>query len=398
MAGMTLEEYVNAFYGGTLGLSKRYGISKAEDPLTTADTAYFNTMYGAKVFNSLNNESDVFRLLPKQPWNQSGWRILTDRTAAASNKGITEGGDFPETDVPDLLELTAGMKEVVSAWDLSTQASLLSRADDGLGDVEGFLRDNAALDHAYYIDKMLMKQSDTLASDNFESLDRLVGDNVEAGLTGSGSDIAAGDLDPYGATTGDFDRDGGAVTWLDANISAGSVSGGLATARSLTLALLDTIIGDALENGAKYENLIFLTGYDTLEEWKQLIMSGTSAATWRFMMEAQSPKTQSGVKSTPGMNLDSRVGYYDSIPIFVTQHAPKAALTNGTDGLGTGISNIYLLDLSGLFFRLAVPTTYVANEDLGITQKLAREYAFITGGEVICTSFNTQGKVRDLEL
>jgi len=398
MAGMTLEEYVDAYYGGTLGLSKRYGIQKADDPLTTADTAYFNTMYGAKVFNSLNNESDVFKLLPKQPWNSSGWRVLTTRTASASNAGVTEGGAFPDTDVPDLVELSASLKEVVSAWDLSTAASTLSRADDGLGDVEGFLRDNAATDHAYYIDQMLMKQNDTLASNNFESLDRLIGDNVEAGLTGTGSSIAAGDLDPYGATAGDFDRDGGAVAWLDANVSAGSVASNLATARTLTLAMLDSVIGDALENGAAYENLVFLTGYDTLEEWKQLIMSGTDNANWRFLMEAQSPKNQSGVKSMPGMNLDTRVGYYDSIPIFATQHAPKAALTNGTTGVGTGISNIYLMDLSGLHFKLAVPTTYVANEDLGVTQKLAREYAFITGGEVICTSFNTQGKVRDLEL
>lgn len=395
MAGMTLEEYVDAYYGGTLGLSKRYGIQKADDPLTTADAAYFNTMYGAKVFNSLNNESDVFKLLPKQPWNSSGWRVLSKRTASASNAGVTEGGAFPDTDVPDLVELSASLKEVVSAWDLSTAASTLSRADDGLGDVEGFLRDNAATDHAYFIDQMLMKQADTLAGDNFESLDRIIGDTVEDGLDGTGSNIADGDLDIYGqdrSTTGSGDE------WRDANVSTGTVSSDLATARVLSLDLLDSIIGDALENGAVYENLIFLTGYDTLEEWKQLIMSGTDNASWRFMMEAQSPKNQSGVKSEPGMNLDSRVGYYDSIPIFATQHAPKAALTNGTTGVGTGISNIYLMDLAGLHFKLAVPTTYVANEDLGVTQKLAREYAFITGGEVICTNFPTQGKVRDLEL
>ena len=60
--------------------------------------------------------------------------------------------------------------------------------------------------------------------------------------------------------------------------------------------------------------------------------------------------------------------------------------------------NIYLMDLSNVFFKVAVPTTYVSNEDLGVTQKLAREYAFITGGEVIMPRFNTHGKIRDLEL
>ena len=63
MAGMSFEDYVNAYYKGGLDISKRYGIKK--DDLTTGDTAYFNTMYGASVFNQLNTESDVFKLFRK---------------------------------------------------------------------------------------------------------------------------------------------------------------------------------------------------------------------------------------------------------------------------------------------------------------------------------------------
>ena len=72
MAGMSFTEYVNAYYKGGLDISKRYGISKAADEATTADTAYFNTMYGATVFNQLNTKSDVFKLFRKEGWNQSG--------------------------------------------------------------------------------------------------------------------------------------------------------------------------------------------------------------------------------------------------------------------------------------------------------------------------------------
>jgi len=58
---MSFEEYVNAYYGGTLGISKRYGISNADDPLsTTTTTGAFNTMFGASVFNQLNTKSEVF--------------------------------------------------------------------------------------------------------------------------------------------------------------------------------------------------------------------------------------------------------------------------------------------------------------------------------------------------
>ena len=395
---MSLEEYVNAYYGGLLGISKEYGISKADDIMDTGKDDYFNTMYGAKVFSQLNNESSVFKLLPKQPWNSSGWRVLTGRTASASNAGVAEGSAFPDTDVPDILEVETDMKEVVSSWDITTKASTMSAADDGLGNIEAFLKENAASDHLYYIDAMLMTQNGTLASNNFESLDRLIGANSEVALTGSGSAIAAGDLDPYGATAGNFDRDGGASDYLDSQVSLGTVGSSLAAARTLSLSLLDTVIGDALEAGAKYEDLILLTGYDTLEVIKQKINTASNA-TWRMMMDGtQAGKNVSGVKSMPGANLDTRVGYYDSIPIFVSQHVPKATAAGGTSGISTGISNIYLMDLSNVFFKVAVPTTYVSNEDLGVTQKLAREYAFITGGEVIMPRFNTHGKIRDLEL
>tara|TARA_Y100001963_G_scaffold90344_1_gene124579 strand:- start:1526 stop:2773 length:1248 start_codon:yes stop_codon:yes gene_type:complete len=413
MAGMSLEEYVNAYYGGLLGISKEYGISKADDIMDTGKDDYFNTMYGAKVFSQLNNESSVFKLLPKQPWNSSGWRILYQRSTAAAASaspqlgtgGVGEGLAFPDTDTPDIAELSADMKEVVTAWDITTKASTLSKADDGLGDIEGFLKENAATDHAYYIDQMLMKDHATLPSNNFESLDRLVGAYAETlTRTGSGSDVDAGDLDPYGATgtaasAGGLSRDEAASDWLDSQVSMGSITSNLAVARALSLDLLDTVIGDALEAGAKYENLILVTGYDTLEVIKQKINTASNA-TWRMMMDGtQAGKNVGGVTSMPGANLDTRVGYYDSIPIFVTQHCTKAALAgSGTSGIDTALSNIFLLDLENIHFRVAVPTTYVANEDLGVTQKLAREYAFITGGEVIMTRFNTHGKVRDLEI
>ena len=83
MAGMSFEDYVNAYYRGGLDISARYGIKKS-DELTTGDAAYFNTMYGASVFNQLNTKSDVFKLFRKEGWTQSGWRVLSARTAAAS--------------------------------------------------------------------------------------------------------------------------------------------------------------------------------------------------------------------------------------------------------------------------------------------------------------------------
>ena len=115
---MSFEDYVNAYYRGGLDISARYGIKK--DDLTTGDSAYFNTMYGASVFNQLNTKSDVFKLFRKEGWTQSGWRVLSARTAAASNIGIAEGAGFGTSDVPDLVQITANIKEIVSPYTVST--------------------------------------------------------------------------------------------------------------------------------------------------------------------------------------------------------------------------------------------------------------------------------------
>ena len=139
---MSFEEYVNAYYGGVLGISKRYGIKK--DSLATADTGYFNAMYGAAVFNQLNTKSEIFKLLPKEGWTQSGWRVLTARSATASTAGVAEGAAFPDTDVPDITEVTATIKEVVTPWDITTRAEFLSEADDGIKGISAFLRKEEA--------------------------------------------------------------------------------------------------------------------------------------------------------------------------------------------------------------------------------------------------------------
>ena len=366
---MSFEEYVNAYYGGVLGISKRYGIKK--DSLATGDTGYFNAMYGAAVFNQLNTKSEIFRLLPKEGWTQSGWRVLTAR--GTTTAGQSEGAAFPTTDVPDITEVTATIKEVVTPWDVTTRAEFLAEADDGVKGLVAFLRREQAEAHTYYIDSQLTTDSDTPAGDDFESLDRIPW--TDAANTAV-SNSAATDADVWGASTG-VDRS--AVSWADGYVNHNS-----GTDRALTTAMLDAAIQNALENGVNYDDLLLLTGHDTMQDIKQLL-NASSTSTWRYDLGPMGQSAQNGVSSETGMNLDSRVGYYDSIPIYVSQHIPKDVT-----------SRVYLLDMANLYFKLAAPTTYVSNEDLGITKKLAKDFAFITAGELICTKFKTQGMIRDL--
>jgi hypothetical protein len=381
MAGMSFEEYVNAYYRGGLDISKRYGIKK--DDLQTGDTAYFNTMYGASVFNQLNTKSDVFKLLRKEAWTQSGWRVLTARTVSGSNTGVGEGAAFGTSDVPDLAEVEADIKEIVSPYTVSTRAAILSEADDGIKGLATFLRAQAAEAHSYYIDAMLTTDyAAGAAGNNFETLTRVASNYAQVAAV---ADVAAADVDIY-----NLDARGDGATWADAYVDDNGT-----TNRLLSLSLLDAAIQSAIENGASYDNLIILTGHQQLTELKQLITAGTSNATWRMALESQAPKGTNGVQSEPGMNLDGRMGYYDSIPIYATQHL-ATAMSNQSGGTGTAMGPLLLLDMEHLYMKIAAPTTFLAQEDLANVQALKRNYAFMTAGELICTKFASQGLIRDL--
>jgi len=367
MAGMSFEEYVQAYYGGTLGIAKRYGIQKADDTFETSDPAgAFNTMYGAAVFNQLNTKSEVFKLLKKEAWTQSGWRVLTGRHATTA--GLAEGAAFPDTDKPDITEVTATLKEVVTPWEVTTRAELLSEADDGIKGILNFLRTENAEAHTFFMDQMLLGTADTAAGNNMESLDRVTSSHAYAAAALSG----AADVDIY-----DIDRSGS--SWSDATVSHASGSD-----RALTLALLDTVIQGALENGVNYSDLILLTGYDTYQDLKALMLSTTNN-TFRADLSASGAGNANGVIGEAGLNFDSRVGAYDGIPIFLSQHVAKDVT-----------SRIHLLDMGQLAVRVAAPTTYVDNTNLAVLQKLSKEFAFVTAGELICYKFNTSGSVRDL--
>ena len=380
---MEFEEYINAYYGGTLGISKRYGIEKAAITETTMAEG-LNTMYGAKVFSQLNTKSEVFKLLKKEAWTQSGWRVMTGRHATTN--GIQEGAALGTTDQPDLVEVKANIAEVVTVWEVSTKAELLSEADDGMGNLAAWLRKENAEAHAYYIDAMLLSDSETPSTisggaSDFESLDRVTLSHASNVLLNN----LDADADMWDITDGGVDRSG-TTGWSGANVSHNSD-----TPQALTLAKLDGIIQSALENGVNYNSLILLTGYDTYQDLKGLMMSGNTGSAgqgvYSYNLAQGGAGSMNGVSGESGLAFDSRVGSYDGIPIFLSQHVVAS---------GDAVSRMYLLDMDNLAFRVAAPTTYVDNTNIAVTQTLSKDYAFLTAGNLICYKFNTQGSVRDL--
>tara|TARA_R100001463_G_scaffold42097_2_gene88458 strand:+ start:179 stop:1309 length:1131 start_codon:yes stop_codon:yes gene_type:complete len=374
MAGMNMEEYVNAYYGGTIGISKRYGISKADDNIDTSGLASgLNTMFGAKVYSQLNTKSEVFKLLKKEPWTQSGFRALTAR--ATTTAGVGEGLGFPETDHPELAEVTLTLKEIVTPWQMSSKAEILSEADDGLGNLAAFMRKEHGEAHAFYIDQQLLTSVETgdgTAANNLESLDRATASLAYVTDAQSPANNEA-DCDMYGQNIS-------TESWFDAGYTHYTDDG---SNDALALADIDAGIAGLLENGVNYNDLVILTGYDTYQNLKQLMQASTGAG--HYTLSNGGAANMNGVTGEAGLNFDSRVGAYDGIPIFLSQHVPK-----------DGGSRIYLLDMASLAMRVAAPTTYVDNTNLAVRQVLSREYAFITAAELVAYRRDTSGSIRDL--
>ena len=378
-----MEEYVNAYYGGELGVSKRYGISKADDLINTGDpTAAFNTVYGAKVYNQLNTKSEVFKLLKKEPWTQSGWRVLTARhagTAGVAETNSEAGGALPDTAQPDIQKVEADLKQVATTWEITTKAAMLSEADDGMGNLAAFMRKENSEAHLFGIDQMLLADTDTVAGNNFESLDRVT--MSDAAAHALCNDRA--DADMYDTSNNGIDRSANA--WADPQVVHNSD-----TPRALKLEYIDTIIRGALEEGVNYGSLILLTGYDTYQDLKQLMASGNTGsaaqATFRYDLKQTAAGNLNGVQGEAGLAFDSRVGSYDGIPIFLSQHVIASA---------DAASRIYLLDMDNLAFRVAAPTTYLENSNVAVTQKASHEHLLMTAGNLIAYKFKTMGSVRD---
>ena len=67
-------------------------------------------------------------------------RPVDDGGNADYAAGTAEGGAFGDTTAPTLKEVNATLKEIVTPYEISTKAELLSDADDGLKGLAAFMR------------------------------------------------------------------------------------------------------------------------------------------------------------------------------------------------------------------------------------------------------------------
>lgn len=360
----TIEDLLEETYGAGI-----FGKRVAKDAaVTTSTTGVFNAIYGAQAFAQVAYSQSAFGMLPKKPWKKSGYRAIS-AASSTSGGGLSEGGAIPGTEQATFAEVKILPKEHVNSFDMTTKQLALEGKDDILPWEEH--RANLEETHINLINRALCKDNDTLAGDNIESLDRIIGSYSE--IDGVGQN--AGDLDPWTETVSGINRDASASAY-DSYVSHNS-----GTDRYLATSHIDSLI----TNCAPYwkggtENKGFLTGYDTLMRWSQLMQPLQRLDVVRANLGLN------GVQTLGNTDSGLIVNAYNGIPIIASDNVEQDT-----------ISRIYLLDLDNISFETLSPTKYMQSEDYQAIDKFVREAVYYTAGELWCRKFKAQGKVRDLK-
>ena len=401
----------------------------------TVDTAtgIFNTTYGRKVWQSLNNQTRFFNAIPRTVWgNTAGWRVRTDRGSGRS-RPVTETGSLPTVDVSDIQTVSSLPRIISTTFGASVKSVFTAQLEGGVGDVLALENENAQLDHIKEINEELLAGSGYLTSAGATTSftvpaaiakhfkvgdavgqydvsatahDRQSGSVVSAVNTSTGvvtgatgTTFADGDIayiysragltsiddivSVDGATVGGqttrsraYDLTIGgrtAGTW-DAAASVQMNSG---TGRALSLTLLDTAIQKIRENGG--EPKLILLGHDQYFNLERLLNSNQ-----RYMGQEEYQVGIGSERTYPGTRTGLVLATYQGIPILPDADVPKSVATNDAV-LG---SNIYVLDTDYLEIAVAQPTQYVENRDYFAANALVVRGLLYTMAEMRCSSKN----------
>ena len=379
----TIEDMERLYYGAGAGQNawaySGTDLLKADSPLMSTTSGTYQAIFGRKVWSQLNQEFNAFSILPKKPWEKSGWRVVTDKPDINKGGGVPENATLPETTKPTFVHVNDKPRTVAHTFDLTETAMFLADKDDGLGDARAVMKMEMAKHHAEHINKMLLKDIDdrTTTLNDFESLDRCLSSSFTEGT--AFADVShESDHDQYNITRAGASA--GSAQWYDANVDAGA-SG---AERALTLNILDGMFRQVWEKGGQPK--VILTGYDTLEKMQQLLQPQQ-----RFTEMKKVVPGVNGVKGVPGMEAGFVVATYNGVPLIPSKdvHAPSG-----------GISRLYYIDSDYLYFCTAKPTLYhesgiETGDPFGIN-RLGQMGLFHTMGDLWQLFYRAHGKVRDL--
>lgn len=179
-------------------------VNKAAGPLVSNTTGTFNTVFGAEAWMQLNQKTNLWGVLPKKPFQQSGFRIETAYPDTLGTGGRAETGALPSSIMPDFKEAEFSMKRIQHVYqDTDIKEIRFQSNDDDIG--LDAVRKSIQAFHIKTINKMLSADAGTaVAGNNLESIDRVISSQAEANAdTGNEANY-----DIYGfdrSATTDFD-------------------------------------------------------------------------------------------------------------------------------------------------------------------------------------------------
>lgn len=404
-------------------------------------TGVFNTTYGRKVWQALNNQTRFFNAIPRVVWgNTAGWRVRTDRGSGRS-RPVTETGSIPTVDISNIESVSSLPRIVSTTFGASVKSVFTAQLEGGVGDVLALENENAQLDHIKEINEELNAGSAYLTSagsstsftvpaaiaKNFKigdavgqydvsatGHDRTSGSVISAVNTStgavtvaSGTTFADGDVayiyNRAGMTSIDdiISEDGAAVGGGEARTRAydltlggrtagawnagASVSYNSGTGRALSLNLLDTAIQKIRENGG--EPKLILLGHDQYFNLERLLNSNQ-----RYLGQEEYQVGVGSERTFPGTRTGLVLATYQGIPIIPDADVAKS-VSSADAVLG---SNVYVLDTDYLEIAIAQPTQYVENRDYFAANALVVRGLLYTMGEMRCKNIWTQAKIADL--
>jgi hypothetical protein len=404
-------------------------------------TGIFNTTYGRKVWQALNNQTRFFNAIPRVVWgNTAGWRVRSDRGSGRS-RPVTETGSLPTVDVSAIQTVSSLPRIVSTTFGASVKSVFTAQLEGGVGDVLALENENAQLDHIKEINEELnagsayivsaggatsftvpaaiakhFKIGDAVSTNDGGTMGRTSGSAVSAANTSSGvvtvasgtafadgdlatiysragftsiQDVVAEDAMTVGGTSNGaevraYDLTQSGRTAGDWN-SAASVSYNSGTGRDLTLTLLDTAIQKIRENGG--EPKLILLGHDQYFKLERLLNSQQ-----RYMGQEEYQVGIGSERTYPGTRTGLVLSTYMGIPILPDADVAKS-VSSADSVLGT---DIFVLDTDYIEMAIAQPTQYVENRDYFAANALVVRGLLYTMGEMRVKNIWTQAKISDL--
>ena len=419
----------------------------------TVDTAtgIFNTTYGRKVWQALNNQTRFFNAIPRTVWGSTaGWRIRTDRGSSRS-RPVTETGSLPTVDISNIETVSSLPRIVSTTFGASVKSVFTAQLEGGIGDVLAMENENAQLDHVKEINEELMAGSMYLASagsTTTSTVPAAVAKNIKIGDVLTVWDTSANDwINTSGVTVSGVNTSTGVITHGTTSAAVADGDGIAVYSRAGFTSIDDIVAVDGQSMGGVYDsNSNFaanggVRAYDltyadrTSGAWnaaatvkdnngtgrdlslnllddciqnirtnggepKLITLGHDQYFTLERLLNSQQrymgqEEYQVGVGSErtfPGTRTGIVLATYQGIPILPDADTPKSVSTADAV-LG---SNIYVLDTDYLEIAVAQPTQYVENRDYFAANALVVRGLLYTMGELRCKNFFVQAKITDL--